>query len=62
MEYIQEVEERYDNDMMTIIVPEFVTKKFWHNVLHNQSSLMIKTLLGFKRNKVVTSLRYFLEE
>jgi len=62
MEYIEEVDDRYPDDMVTVIIPEFVTKKFWHNILHNQSSLLIKAMLAFRPNKVVTSVRYFLEE
>ena len=62
MEYIEEVDDRYPDDMVTVIIPEFVIKKFWHNILHNQSSLLIKAMLAFRPNKVVTSVRYFLEE
>ena len=62
MEYIEEVDDRHPDDMVTVIIPEFVTKKFWHNILHNQSSLLIKAMLAFRPNKVVTSVRYFLEE
>lgn len=62
LDYIAEVESRYDHDLVTIIVPEFVTKKFWHNILHNQTSLLLKALLRFRRGKVVTSVRYYLEE
>ena len=62
MEYIEEVDDRYPDDMVTVIIPEFVTKKFWHNILHNQSSLLIKAMLAFRPNKVVTSVRYFLKE
>jgi amino acid transporter len=60
--YVEEVESRYDHDIVTIIVPEFVTKKFWHNLLHNQTSFLIKTLLRMRRGKVVTTIRYYLEE
>ncbi len=62
LEYVDEVESRYDHDIVTVIIPEFVTKKWWHNLLHNQTSLMIKTLLRMKKGKVVTSIRYYLEE
>ena len=57
LKYIDEVETRYEHNLVTIIVPEFVTKKFWHNFLHNQTSLLLKTLLRFRRGKVVTSIR-----
>jgi amino acid transporter len=61
LDYIDEVEDRYEHDLVTIIVPEFVTRKWWHNMLHNQTSLMIKTLLRFRRGKVVTTVRYYLD-
>ncbi len=62
LEYIDEVEDRYEHDLVTIIVPEFVTKSWWHNLLHNQTSIMIKTLLRYRSNKVVTTVRYHLDE
>lgn len=62
LRYIDEVEDRYEHDLVTIIVPEFVTKRFWHNFLHNQTALLLKTLLRFKKGKVVTTVRYYLEE
>jgi amino acid transporter len=62
LDYITEVETRYEHDLVTIIVPEFVTKQFWHNLLHNQTSLLLKTLLRFQKGKVVTSVRYYLDE
>ena len=62
MEYIDEVEDRYEHDLVTIIVPEFVTKKSWHNLLHNQTSIMLKALLRYRPGKVVTTVRYHLHE
>jgi hypothetical protein len=62
LEYIDEVEDRYEHDLVTIIVPEFVTKKSWHNLLHNQTSIMIKALLRYRPGKVVTTVRYHLNE
>jgi amino acid transporter len=62
LEYIDEVEDRYEHDLVTIIIPEFVTKKSWHNLLHNQTSITLKALLRYRRNKVVTTVRYHLDE
>ena len=28
--------------MITVVIPEFITKKRWHNLLHNQTSLRMK--------------------
>ncbi|MBY0403644.1 MAG: amino acid permease, partial [Cyanobacteria bacterium] len=60
--YIQEVEDRYTHDLVTIIVPEIVPRKFWHHILHNQTALLLKTLIHLHKGKVVTTVRYYLEE
>jgi hypothetical protein len=62
LSYIDEVEARDEDDWVTVIVPEFVTKKFWHNILHNQTAFLIKAVLRFRRGKVVTTVRYYLDE
>ena len=62
LDYIDEVSARYEHDLVTIIIPEFVTKKFWHNILHNQSALLIKTILRYRKDKIVTTVRYHLDE
>lgn len=60
LKYVDEVEETQHDDMVTIIIPEFVTAKWWQQLLHNQTALLIRAALVFKRNKVVTSVRYHL--
>lgn len=62
LDYVDVVEARYDHDLVTIIVPEFVTRKWWHNLLHNQTALLLKALLRNRQGKVVTTVRYHLEE
>ena len=62
LNYIEEVDSRWDNDMVTVILPEFVPARWWHNLLHNQTSLLIKGALLFRKNKVVTSVPYQLEK
>jgi amino acid transporter len=59
--YIDEVERRWDNDLVTVVLPEFVPARWWHNLLHNQTSLLIKGALLFRKNRVVTSVPYRLE-
>jgi amino acid transporter len=41
---------------LTIILPEFITSKWWQEVLHNQSALRIKALLLMKPGVIVTSV------
>ena len=46
---------------MSVILPEFVPKRWWQHLLHNQSALMIKGALLFRPNLVVTSVPFHLE-
>jgi hypothetical protein len=45
-------------EMVTVIIPEFVTTQWWHRLLHNQSGLMLKLALMFEPGVVVTNVRY----
>lgn len=47
---------------VTVIIPQFIMKKGWHNILHNQSSLLIKAHLLYKRNVIVTTVPYHLRK
>jgi amino acid transporter len=62
LRYIDEVDRRWDNDVVTVVLPEFVAAKWWHHLLHNQTSLLIKGSLRFGKKWVVVSVPYRLEE
>lgn len=46
---------------MTVVLPEFVPVKWWHKALHNQSGFWPKVALLFRRDIVVTNVRYCLD-
>lgn len=60
LHYIDEVEDLMSDDIMTVIIPEFVAAKWWQQALHNQTAIFIRAAMIFKRGKVVTSVRYHL--
>ena len=63
LEYFDQIDAEYGADAwVTIVIPEFVTKKFWHNFLHNQSALLLSTLMRFRKGKIITTVRFFLDE
>lgn len=47
-----------NNYRVTVLIPQFITKKSWHNILHNQSSLLIRAYLLFKKKVIVSTLPY----
>ncbi|PLR86458.1 APC family permease [Bacillus sp. V33-4] len=59
---IVEHKAREANYQVTVIIPQFIPKKGWHNILHNQSSLLIRAFLLYRRNVVVTTVPYHLKK
>ena len=53
---------REGNYRVTVVIPQFIPKKGWQNILHNQSSLLIRTFLLYRRNVVVTTVPYHLKK
>ena len=60
LRYVDEVRARDPQQLITVLIPEFVTARWWEGIFHNQTALLIKAALLFKPNVVVTSVRYHL--
>ena len=60
-EYIDHLQGHDENHMITIILPEFVPRVWWHHLLHNQTALLIKGALLFRRNVIVADVPYHLK-
>ena len=39
LRFIDELDARYENDIVTVVIPEFVVTSWWGHLLHNQSAL-----------------------
>ena len=61
LRYIDRIERDHKDDLVTIILPEFVPAKWWQHLLHNQSSLTLKAALLFKEGVIVTNVPYHLK-
>jgi amino acid transporter len=61
LEFVDDLDNQYDNDIVTVILPEFVLTRWWQQLLHNQSALLLKGRLLFRRNTVVVSVPYHIE-
>jgi amino acid transporter len=61
LRYIDEIDAMYDDDMLTVIIPEFVPSKWWQYALHNQTALQLKASLFFNRSTCVLSVPYHLD-
>jgi len=58
LRYVDQLERRHENETVTVVIPEFVVHRWWEHLLHNQSALVLKARLLFRKGTVVTSIPY----
>ncbi len=62
LEYIEEIADvRQPGEMITIVVPQFVTKGWFTNILHTQTAWWLRLALLFKKDIVITDVPYQVE-
>jgi amino acid transporter len=60
LSYIDHLQGHDDSHVVTIILPEFIPARWWQNLLHNQTALLVKGALLFRKNVIVTDVPYHL--
>jgi amino acid transporter len=61
LDYLDHIQRQMPRQLITIILPEFVPARKWQLFLHNQTALLIKGALLFRKGIIVTSVPYHLE-
>ncbi len=59
LEYIDHLQ-KDESHVVTIVLPEFVPARWWQLGLHNQTALLIKGAMFFRKNVIVTDVPYHL--
>jgi hypothetical protein len=59
LDYIDR-EQKERGVVVIVVLPEFVPRRWWHHLLHNQTALLLKGALLFHKDVVVTSVPYHL--
>lgn len=63
LDFIEKLErEKRPEDYITVLIPEFETKKWWHRFLHNQTGWILRTLLILRDDVIVTTIPYHLHK
>jgi amino acid transporter len=62
LDYIDQQRHRTPNHMVTLVLPEFIPARWWQQLLHNQTALLIKGAMLFRKNVVVTDVPYHLRD
>jgi len=62
LEYLDLLQRQAPDHLITIILPEFIPARWWQHLLHNQTALLIKGALLFRKGVIVTNVPYHLEQ
>jgi hypothetical protein len=62
LDYINEIEKEIKGSPITILMPQFIVKKWWHALLHNQTAIVLRFFLILKKDIVIATLPYHLKE
>jgi amino acid transporter len=63
MKFIDTVEwKTSETDHITVLIPQFIPRHWWQNILHNQSSLLLRAYLFNKKDIVITTVPYHLQK
>ena len=54
--FLDALDRQAAEDVITVVIPEFVVHRWWQQALHNQSALILKGRLLFRPNTVVISV------
>jgi len=58
IQYIRTIRVEKKVDLVTVVIPEFSTTRWWHPLLHNQAGLLLKFALMNEPGVVVTNVRF----
>lgn len=63
LDYIDEIKKKKNpEDFITILIPEFETKRFWHRFLHNQTSWILRRYLIHEKDIVISIVPFQLKK
>lgn len=62
LDYINDVEKETKGSPITILMPQFIVKKWWHTLLHNQTAIILRFFLILKKDIVIATLPYHLKQ
>lgn len=60
VDYVEQTQAHCQDSMVSVLIPEFMTSKWYQQFLHNQTALFLYAALRSKKNIIVTSIRYHL--
>jgi amino acid transporter len=56
--YLDAINQQRPDDVLVVVLPEMVSTRWWHNLLHNQTALRLKAALLYRPRTVVMNVPY----
>jgi len=56
--YVRSILDAHPQTFVTLVIPEFIVRKGWHQLMHNQTPLMLKGAFLFEPSVVVSAVPY----
>jgi amino acid transporter len=56
LDFLDTVDRQRPDDVITVVIPEVVVHRWWEQLLHNQTALILKSRLLFRPNTIVISV------
>lgn len=60
--YLDKIDACQPDDVITVVMPQFLSSRWWHTLLHNQTAFLIRLALLLRRGMVVTDVPYRLKD
>jgi amino acid transporter len=61
LDYVEDLLNKEQDTWVTVVIPEILPARWWHNILHNQRALMLKASLLFKDRVILTDVPFHLK-
>jgi hypothetical protein len=63
LEYLNQVrDERQRDDVITVVLPQFIPAHWWENLLHGQTAWLIRLALLFREDYIVIDVPYHIDK
>jgi len=63
LDYVENLKKKKNpQDYITVLIPEFEARKWWHRLLHNQTGWVLHAMLVLKENVSVITIPYHLNK
>lgn len=62
LRFIDHIEEDGERHLITVLIPELIPQRWWMKALHNQTGLMMRVVLLFRKDVVVATMPFLLKD